>query len=298
MSFTGDVKAELTENYIMSEPCQRAYTYGFLLFGKTFSARSISCASDYECVINSFAGAIEETLGVEPVISQMKSGKYTLKINSPEKRRRIIEYFDHSANEIALRIKHGIFEDDECYGAFLKGVFLACGTVSDPDKNYHMEFVVPHTMLCMDLIRILNDLDINAKHIVRKYTNVAYIKESENIEDMLTMMGATESSLHIMGVKIQKDVRNKINRQMNFEAANMSRSIEAGLVQVRAIEKIIRIKGLGSLPDELRELAELRLDNPDMSLKELGANLNPPISRSGVNHRLEKICRIADLLEE
>lgn len=298
MSFTGDVKAELTENCIMSESCLRAYTYGFLLFGKTFSARSITCASDYECVINSFAEALEETTGITPVTGQMKSGKYTLKINSPEKRRHVLECFDHSANEIALRIKHGIFEDEECYGAFLKGVFLACGTVSNPDKNYHMEFVIPHAKLCMDLIKILNDIDINAKHIVRKYTNVAYIKESENIEDMLTMMGATESSLHIMGVKIEKDVRNKINRQMNFESANLNRSIEAGLVQVRAIEKIVRTNGLSSLTDELRELAELRLENPDMSLKELGASLNPPISRSGVNHRLDKLCKIANQIEE
>ena len=298
MSFTGDVKTELTENFIMSDKCLRAYTYGFLLFGKSFTSRSVTCASDYECVISSFASSVEETTGIKPVVGRLKSGKYTLKVQTTVQRKKVLECFDHSVNEIALRIKHGIFEDEECYGAFLKGAFLACGTVSNPDRNYHMEFVVPHTKLCMDLIKVLNDLDINAKHIIRKYTNVIYIKDSENIEDMLTMMGAVNSSLYIMGVKIQKDVRNKINRQMNFESANMSRSIEAGLVQVKAIETIIDNQGFESLADDLKELAQLRLENPDMSLKELGESLHPPISRSGVNHRLEKIIGIAEKYEK
>ncbi|MCQ2483851.1 MAG: DNA-binding protein WhiA [Clostridia bacterium] len=298
MSFTGDVKTELTENNIMSESCLRAYTYGFLLFGKSFSPRSICCASDYECVINSFAESIKTVTGVTPHISRLKSGKYTLKIATSADRKKIIEHFDHSVNDISVRINHGIFEDDECYGAFIKGVFLVCGTVSNPDKNYHLEFVVPHMKLSQDLIKLLNNLDINAKYIVRKYSNVVYMKDSENIEDVLTMMGAVNSSIYIMGIKVQKDVRNKINRRMNFESANMSRSIEAGLNQVNAIRLIEQKQGLNSLPAELKELAVLRLENPDMSLKELGESLTVPISRSGVNHRFEKIISIAEKYEK
>lgn len=294
MSFTGDVKTELTENYIMSDFCLKAYTYGFLLFGKSFSSRSICCTSDYECVINSFADALAEVTGVVPAVNKLKSGKYNLRVLKSVDRTKIMSFFDHSPSDVSLRIKHGIFEDDECFGAFLKGVFLSCGTVANPDKNYHMEFVVPHKKLSDDLLRILNDLDLNAKYILRKYSNVVYLKGSENIEDVLTMMGAVNSSLYIMGVKVQKDVKNKINRQMNFESANMSRSIDAGLAQVRAIELIEKKQGLDSLPAELKELALLRLDNPDMSLKELGASLSVPISRSGVNHRFEKIMSIAE----
>lgn len=298
MSFTGDVKTELSENYIMNETSQKAFTYGFLLFGKSFSARSIKCSSDYECVIKCFAQSVYELTGVKPVVNKLKSGKYTMRILTSVDRKKVIEAFDHSVNDISLRINHGFFEDDECYGAFIKGVFLACGTVSNPDKNYHLEFVVPHIKLSQDLMKILNDLDLNAKYILRKYSNVIYIKDSEHIEDILTMMGAVNSSLYIMGIKVQKDVRNKINRQMNFESANMSRSIEAGLVQVRAIEIIQKKQGLESLPVELKELAILRLENPDMSLKELGASLSSPISRSGVNHRLEKIISIAEKFKE
>ncbi|MEE0980673.1 MAG: DNA-binding protein WhiA, partial [Acutalibacteraceae bacterium] len=270
------------------------YAYGFLLFGKSFGVRSVSCASDYECVIESFSAVINELTGISPVISNLKSGKRVLKIQTSEERKILLEFFDHSVNEISLRINHGNFEDDDCYFAFLCGVFQSCGSLSDPNKGYHLEFVVQHNKLSGDLLKILTDSGLSAKYILRKYSHVIYIKGSEDIEDLLTMMGAPNSSLQLMGIKVQKDVRNKINRKMNFESANMSRAIEAGLAQVEAIEIIEKKQGLDSLTDELKELALLRKENPDMSLKELGASLSVPISRSGVNHRLAKLISIAE----
>lgn len=294
MSFTAGVKNELAELEFPSECCKRSFAYGFLLYGKSFTVRSISCATDYKEVIQAFERTIAETSGVETAVSQLKSGKYVLKIPSAEDRKRVIEYFDHEINSISLRINRGVFEDDECYGAFLRGVFLTCGSIANPDKNYHLEFVVPFQNLSFDLLKILTDSGLKAKHIIRKYSHVIYLKDSESIEDLLTLMGAVNSSLELMGIKIQKDIRNKINRQMNFESANMSRSIEAGLLQVEAIEIIEKKQGLDSLSDELKEVAILRRENPDMSLKQLGENLSVPISRSGVNHRLMKIMDIAD----
>lgn len=294
MSFTADIKTELSEIEHFTASMKRAYAYGFLLFGKSFNARSISCASDYECVINSFKAVIAELADVEPVVTQLKSGKYVLRIATAVERKRIIEYFDHSPNEISLRINHGNFDDDECYCAFLRGVFMTCGSVSNPDKGYHLEFVVQHNKLSGDLLKVLTNFSLSAKYILRKYSHVIYLKGSENIEDLLTMMGAPNSSLYLMGIKVQKDVRNKINRRMNFESANMTRAIEAGLAQVKAIEIIEKKQGLDSLSDELKELAVLRRENPDMSLKELGEALSVPISRSGVNHRLAKLVSIAE----
>ncbi len=294
MSFTAEVKKELAGLEIMPECCKRSLAYGFLLYGKSFTARSVSCTTDYAEVMQTFERTIAETSGVETTVSQLKNGKYVLKIPSAEDRRRIIEYFDHSVNSISLRINRGVFEDDECYAAFLRGVFLSCGSIANPDKNYHLEFVVPYHNLSLDLLKILTDYGLKAKHILRKYSYVIYLKDSESIEDLLTLMGAVNSSLELMGIKIQKDVRNKINRQMNFESANMSRSIEAGLAQVEAIEIIEKKQGLDSLSDELKEVAFLRRENPDMSLKQLGENLSVPISRSGVNHRLMKIMELAD----
>ncbi len=294
MSFTAEVKKELAGLEPLAECCKRSFAYGFLLYGKSFTARSVSCTTDYAEVMQSFERTINETSGVETAVSRLKNGKYVLKIPSAEDRKRIIEYFDHSINSISLRINRGVLEDDECYSAFIRGVFLSCGSIANPDKNYHLEFVVPYHNLSLDLLKILTDYGLKAKHILRKYSYVIYLKDSESIEDLLTLMGAVNSSLELMGIKIQKDVRNKINRQMNFESANMSRSIEAGLAQVEAIEIIEKKQGLDSLSDELKEVAVLRRENPDMSLKQLGENLSVPISRSGVNHRLMKIMEIAD----
>ncbi len=294
MSFTAEVKTELSQIEYLSPAMKRAFAYGFLLFGKTFSSRSVSCASDYECVINSFAETVRSLTGINPAVSQNKSGKFTLRIVTAAERRKLLEFFDHSVNEISLRINHGNFEDDEAYCAFLRGVFLSCGSVANPDKGYHLEFVVQYNKLSGDLLKILTNLNLGARYILRKYSHVIYIKGSEGIEDLLTMMGAPNSSLYLMGVKVEKDVRNKINRKMNFESANMSRAIEAGLAQVEAIQIIEKKQGLDSLSDELKELAVLRKENPDMTLKELGAALSVPISRSGVNHRLAKLISIAE----
>ena len=294
MSFTARVKTELSELEFPSEYCERAFVYGFLLYGKSFNTRAVHCSTDYAEVMDIFDRTVRETTGVSPSVTRLKSGKYTLKVLSAEDRKKIIEYFDHSLNSISLRVNRGILDDEECYGAFLRGVFLSCGSVANPDKGYHLEFVIPYRNLTLDLLKILTDYGLNAKHIVRKYSHVVYLKESESIEDLLTLMGAVNSSLEIMGIKIQKNVRNKINRQMNFESANMSRSIEAGLAQVEAIEIIEKKQGIDSLSDELKEVAILRRENPDMSLKQIGENLSVPISRSGVNHRLKKILEIAE----
>lgn len=297
MSFTADVKTELSAIELPDESVKRAYAYGFLLFGKSFNVRSISCSSDYKCVIDSFSQTISELTGINPAVSNLKSGKWVMKITSQADRKKLLEFFDHSGNEISLRINHGNFMNDEAYYPFLRGVFMSCASLSNPDKGYHLEFVIQYNKLSNDLLKILTGYDLKAKYILRKYSHVIYIKGSENIEDLLTMMGAQTSSLRLMGIKVQKDVRNAINRRMNFESANMSRSIEAGLAQVRAIEIIESKQGLDSLSDELKELAILRKENPDMSLKELGAALSVPISRSGVNHRLAKLISLAEKYE-
>ena len=297
MTFTADVKTELSEFEGFSQMNKKAFAYGFLLFGKTFNPRSVTCTSDYKCVIDTFSALIADLTGINAVVSQLGSGKYVMKITTAAERKKLIEFFDHSVNEISLRINHGNLEEDETYYAFLRGAFLSCGSVSNPDKGYHLEFVVQHNKLSGDLLKILTNFSLGAKYILRKYSHVIYIKGSEDIEDLLTMMGAPNASLYLMGVKVQKDVRNKINRKMNFEAANMSRAIEAGLAQVSAIELIEKKQGIDSLPDELKELALLRKDNPDMSLKELGASLSVPISRSGVNHRLSKLVALAEKLK-
>ena len=187
--------------------------------------------------------------------------------------------------------------DECCKVAFLKGAFLTCGTVNDPNKNYHLEFVVPYLNLSRDLMLFINDydeLDVEPKSITRNSNYVIYFKVSESIEDLLTVMGAFNSSLEVMGVKMYKDMRNNVNRRLNFENANLDKTLGAAQKQVDAIMHIKDTVGLSYLSDELKELAEIRLENPYISLRELGDMLSVPLSRSGVNHRLKRICEIAN----
>ena len=178
-------------------------------------------------------------------------------------------------------------------------MFLVCGNVTDPDKDYHLEFVVPHKNLAADLEKLISDIeeiDTEPHTVYRKGSYVVYIKGSDNIEDMLAYIGAGMSSLSIIQSKIFKSVRNRINRKINSETANINKTAEASARQLKAIEIISEKRGLDSLPDELKELAELRMENPEYNLRELGASLSKPLSRSGVNHRLNKLIMISEEL--
>ena len=157
---------------------------------------------------------------------------------------------------------------------------------------------MPFEELCTDLKKLLERLGIMSKYVERKGLYVLYFKGSEDIEDMLTLMGATKSSIELMNVKILKDVRNKANRIANCDAANIERTLKASEKQIEDIEYIMNTEGLESLTPELRNMAELRLENPDVSLKELGEMLDKPVGRSGANHRLKKLMEIADQIRE
>ncbi|UKI16854.1 MAG: DNA-binding protein WhiA [Ruminococcus sp.] len=178
------------------------------------------------------------------------------------------------------------------------GAFISCGSVTEPIKEYHLEFAVPFEELCTDLKKLLERLGIMSKYVERKGLYVLYFKGSEDIEDMLTLMGATKSSIELMNVKILKDVRNKANRIANCDAANIERTLKASEKQIEDIEYIMNTEGLESLTPELRNMAELRLENPDVSLKELGEMLDKPVGRSGANHRLKKLMEIAEQIRE
>ncbi len=179
-------------------------------------------------------------------------------------------------------------------GVFAGGAFLASGSVNDPAKEYHLEFIAPSEQVALELTALLNEIEVSAKTALRRGQNIVYIKGSESIEDTLTFIGAQKCTLEIMNMKIYKDVRNKANRIANCDSANIDKVVNAALRQIEDIKLIERTVGFDSLTDELREVCELRLDNVDMSLQEIGETLVPPISRSGVNHRFKKLAKIAE----
>ncbi len=187
---------------------------------------------------------------------------------------------------------------DENTGIFLRGAFLACGVVTDPNKSYHLEFSVGDRERSREISKIITESGMNIKSGCRKNKYILYSKDSESIADILTYIGAMISSMEVMNAKIYKDVRNNVNRAVNCETANIDKTIEAGRKQAAAIKIIECERGLGFLTEDLRSIAEIRRDNIDLSLSDIGKILNPPISRSGVYHRIKKIMEIAEELKK
>ncbi|MDR1765247.1 MAG: DNA-binding protein WhiA [Lachnospiraceae bacterium] len=180
-----------------------------------------------------------------------------------------------------------------CKRAFLRGAFLAVGSMSDPEKFYHLEFACPTQESALQLQGIISGFGPDAKIVPRKKSFVVYLKEGNQIVELLNVMDAGLGLMAFENTRIMKDMRNTINRQVNCETANINKTVSTGLRQADEIRLIMNNIGLASLPPSLREIAQLRLQNPDMALKELGESLDPPVGKSGVNHRLRKLSQIA-----
>ena len=179
-------------------------------------------------------------------------------------------------------------------GAFLGGVFLTCGSITEPDKEYHLEFTVPTEQLYRDLNDILYSVGVHPNVMQRRYSWTVYLKVSSEIEDLLTFMGAQKCTLKLIDIKIDKEVNNKANRMRNCDMANIDKTISASEKQCQDIMEIIRHNGMDKLSPGLRNLAEVRMENPHLSLSEVAELLDKPIGRSGVNHRFQKIALIAE----
>ena len=185
-----------------------------------------------------------------------------------------------------------------CRRAYLRGAFIAAGSVSDPEKNYHLEFVLGDAAMAQQLRDLVNSFGLEAKVVERKEHFVIYLKEGEQIVDLLNVMGAPLALMDLENVRIVKEVRNDVNRRVNCETANLSKVVGAAVKQLEDIAYIEKTIGLSNLPEQLEEMARVRLEYPDTSLKELGSYLATPVGKSGVNHRLRKISSIAETLRE
>lgn len=197
---------------------------------------------------------------------------------------------------IDYKIDKEMVETENLKKAYIRGAFLGGGSMSNPEKTYHLEFVTHNEDYAIDLSKLINSFDLNSKVIRRKNSFIIYIKEGEQIVDLLNIIGAHTCLLELENIRIMKEMRNNVNRLVNCETANLSKTVNAAVRQVESIKLIQAQIGLARLPKNLREIAELRLNYPDESLKELGEMLNPPVGKSGVNHRLRKIEKIAEEL--
>ncbi len=296
MSFSSDVKSEISKTENLSSCCFHAQVYGLVLFAH-FSKYNFSITTENSDVFSLYLSYLRDFCGVEPTISDSGTKKLTAYLKTDKDKETVFEKFGHTLKETSLRINRANISDECCASAFLRGVFLSCGTVTSPERGYHLEFVVPYKRLCMDLMKFMDEIGLKPKYIVRKGNHIIYFKDSESIEDILAIIGAQDASLYVMGVKIEKDVKNKVNRRLNFEMSNISKTVDAANLQVEAIEYIESKSGISSLPENLQKIARVRLENPESSLSELEKILDEPISRSGINHRLGRIVKIAEKMK-
>jgi DNA-binding protein WhiA len=298
MSFAYDLKTELCKLPFEQDCCKKAQLYGMLLFGRHFASNHISIQTEHSRVSGITAELLEQIYNIKQQVKislhSNEHTSYTLNIIDKILTEKIFNDFGYDLKTVTLRINRSNIESDCCVSAFLRGIFLVCGSVAPPEKNYHLEFVAPHYNLCKDLSDFLKEQDLKPKSIKRKGNYIIYFKESEQVEDILTLMGAFRQSLEIMNIKIYKDIRNNANRVTNCETANIDKTVGAASAQLEAIKKIVKAHGIDFFKDELREIAVLRLENPEMSLRELSDELK--ISRSGANHRLRRIIDIANTI--
>ncbi len=185
-----------------------------------------------------------------------------------------------------------------CKKAFLKGAFLAGGYISAPDSSYHLEMITPYEGHGRALVSLLEKFGLQGKMNVRKQVYAVYLKGSDTIARFLQVIGAHQALLSFENTRVIKDIRNQVNRLVNFETANLGRTVEAALKQTEDIRLILNIAGWDALPKNLQSLARLRLDHPEVTLQELGNMLNPPLGKSGVSHRLRKIKHLAEKIAE
>lgn len=294
--FSHRVKAEAAGNITGRKKCDAALG-GMILFSREISPEKIVFRTENSDVRDLFVRLCEHAAGegsvtVEKIRRESDSSLYSLSICGPQAISAISDRVSLSSLERTLRDYETI--PDKLFGAFVAGIFLGCGSVADPEKGYHLEFVTPDEKICRELGAMLSErLYITGGIVKRRSSYVLYFKESEHIEDILTLIGAQRASLELMNLKIYKDLRNHANRATNCDTANVGRQNRSAVRQIEAIEVIKASGRFDKLPSELKSAAELRIENPDLSLSELTLKSGTAVSRSGMNHRLQKLIDIA-----
>lgn len=301
MSFSSEAKKEIAAEMPDKLCCRTAQAYGMLQCGHAFSAAEISLQTESAEIADAYDRLVSRICSIPRPLRDTLRRRTTLHqsvIADPAHRLAVLEHFGHSGGEVSLRLNRANLDCDACARAYLRGAFLVCGAVTDPERDYHLEFALPHYNLSRDLLTLLREVDFPAKSTTRGGNYIVYIKGSEAIEDCLTYLGATRAALEMMGVKMVKSIRNDTNRRINCESANIDKTVAAAGNQLDAVRKIQETCGIGALPEELQTVATLRWENPELSLRDLGELMEPPLSRSGVNHRLQRILKFAENLEK
>ena len=290
MSFASDVKNEICKTDIMEVCCARAELAGMVCFGTVVKNREIKMRTENESVAKRFYDLIKFLYNIKIDITSSESGVFNAVLSGDE----VIKIMrDMKLGGVPFHIDREIVRNECCKSSLLRGIFLGGGSMIDPVKGYHVELVSNHFSIEKDLRPIFEHFELYPKMINRNGNFVFYIKESQQIENLLAAVGAHLKMMEFVNVVIERDIKNSTNRRVNFEVANDTKVFEAGMRQQTAIKKIVLEHGWQSLSPELSAVAKLRFENVDMSLSEIASRLG--ISKSGVNHRMRKILALAEM---
>ena len=295
MSFSGDAKRELCKSLPSRHCCAQAQCYGILLYANRFDrreARIITESPDFaEFLPALFKKAFHITFDRLP---EPGDGKRVFSITDPDKLSLLSEAFGYDpGSSVAHHINFAALEEEHCRTAFFRGAFLAGGSVTDPAKGYHLEFATSHLSVSRELLTLLREAGFEPKSAERGANHMVYFKRSEDIADFLTNLGAPLAAMELMNAKAEKDLRGGVNRRVNCDAANLDKAVDAAQAQLESIRRLQKRMDLNELPPKLREAALLRLENPDLTLSELGELCRPPITKSTLNYRLKKLSELA-----
>lgn len=310
MSFSSEVKEELAGRISNASHCRIAEIAAIISMCAKVAIDidenySIIIRTETESTARKVKNLIWKTFHFDAEISERKNAyskkmvTYTITIKEHDKAMRILQaakLIDENGEiKENLSVTNNIvIMKDCCKRAFIRGAFMASGSINDPNKSYHFEIKCNNEKKSQQLINLLKNFNIEAKTVARKGNFVVYIKEGEGIVDVLNVMEAPVALMNMENIRILKDMSNYYNRQVNCETANIKKTVTTACRQIEDINLIIELKGIGYLPEKLQEIAMLRIEHPDASLQELGQMLDSPLGKSGVNHRLRKICQIAD----
>ncbi len=300
MSFSQDVKNEILRRRVTKPCCNVAAAYAVACFGKYFDDRGVVLQTENEGVA-AFAQKAYRRCGVQGEVlrKERPTGPvFEFSVKQAEEVAKMLALFGHTGKETALRIRAEHFKCQKCSQVFIATAFLCCGTMTDPEKSYNLEFLSTRHALSQQLEAMLAEHDFHPHRALRKGANTVYIKAADHIEDLLTFMGAGGAAMRIMDQRLYNEMRNKTNRLSNCETANLGKSVQAAVQVQLAITRLRDAGALAALPEPLRQTARLRMQYPDLPLAKLAQKLDPPVSKAGLSHRFKKIQEAARRLPD
>lgn len=311
MSFSFETKNELCKLPVQKLCCARAEAYGILLYCNTFNSTEVRIITAnpnfaarlpklfYRAFNLRFDRLPDADARSAAAEGEGQFGKMVFQITDRRKLDHIINLLGYDPRQnLVLHINFAMLEEECCRAAFLRGIFFAGGSITDPLKRYHLELTTSHLQASHELEALLRDSGYPPKALARSGSFITYFKQSDQIEDFLTLIGAPVAAMNVMSAKLEKDLRNSVNRRLNCDSANLDKAVLAAQEQLEAIRNLRAAEVLETLPDKLQQTAKLREKYPELTLSELAEEFDPPVTKSCLNHRLRKLMDLAKTMRE